>query len=181
MIAGIVIGVVAALLANEVCEFSPWCARKLVRWSAFRRYADPGRAEMRAEELAALINNRPGNLPKLITAIGFVGAAVIVSARRGNAQESETGPVPLPAPRAMSHAEALGLIPDYLDGRLDELECARLRLHIDECGTCRREYGLEEAVRRLVEKHNGCDPRADLRAKVLVRIREIRATIELAE
>ena len=53
MIAGILLGIVAGLLANELCEFSPWCARKLVRWSAFRRYADPGRAEMRAEELTA--------------------------------------------------------------------------------------------------------------------------------
>ena len=51
-----------------------------------------------------------------------------------------------------------------------------------ECGPCLREYGLEEAVKRLVAKHCGCDPApADLRAKILVRIREVRATIEFAE
>jgi len=92
VIAGIVLGIVAGLLANELCEFSPWCARKLVRWSAFRRYADPGRAEMRAEELAAVINNRPGNLFKLITAVGFAGNAVIVSGRRAVAREPDVGP-----------------------------------------------------------------------------------------
>ena len=82
MIAGILIGIVAGLLANELCEFSPWCARKLVRWSAFRRYTDPDRAEMRAEELTAVINDRPGNLFKLITAVGFAAGAVIASDRR---------------------------------------------------------------------------------------------------
>jgi Ribbon-helix-helix protein, copG family len=89
VIVGIVLGIVSGLLANELCEFSPWCARRLVRWSAFRRYADPGRAEMRAEELAALINDRPGNLFKLITAIGFAGAAVIGSARRAAASQEQ--------------------------------------------------------------------------------------------
>ena len=87
MIAGIVLGIIAGLLANELCEFSPWCARKLVRWSAFRRYVDPGRAEMRAEELTAVINARPGNLFKLITAVGFAANAVIVSSRRAVARE----------------------------------------------------------------------------------------------
>ena len=83
MIAGIVLGIVAGLIANELCEFSPWCARKLVRWSAFRRYTDPGRAKMRAEELTRLIDDRPGNLFKLVTAVCFAVEAVVVSRRRG--------------------------------------------------------------------------------------------------
>ena len=82
MIAGILLGIVTGLLANELCEFSPWCARKIVRWSAFLRYTDPGRAEVRAEELTAVINDRPGNLFKLITAVCFAAGAVIVSGRR---------------------------------------------------------------------------------------------------
>ena len=62
------------------------------------------------------------------------------------------------------------------------LDCAKIRQHLDECGPCLREYGLEEAVKRVVQKHCGCDPRpAELRAKILVRIREVRATIEFAE
>jgi diguanylate cyclase (GGDEF)-like protein len=82
VVVGILIGIVTGLIANELCEFSPWCARKLVRWSAFRRYTDPGRAELRAEELTRLINDRPGKLFKLITAVGFATAAVIVAGRR---------------------------------------------------------------------------------------------------
>jgi mycothiol system anti-sigma-R factor len=67
----------------------------------------------------------------------------------------------------------------YLDGELDDLDCAKIRQHLHDC---LREYGLEEAVKRLVQKHCGCDAApAALRAKILVRIREVRATIEFAE
>jgi len=92
VITGILLGIVAGLLAYELCEFSPWCARKLVRWSAFRQYTDRGRAEMRAEEWTALINDRPGNLFKLITAVAFTAAAVIASGRRAVDRESDVGP-----------------------------------------------------------------------------------------
>jgi mycothiol system anti-sigma-R factor len=61
-------------------------------------------------------------------------------------------------------------------------DCDHIRQHLDECGPCLREYGLEEAVKRLVAKHCGCDPVPDqLRAKVLVRIRQVQAEIEVIE
>jgi hypothetical protein len=78
----IVISVLISLAANECCEVSPWAARKLVRWSAHHRYQDPARAEDRAEELCALIDDRPGKLLKFLTASGFAVGAVIVSAHR---------------------------------------------------------------------------------------------------
>ena len=78
--------------------------------------------------------------------------------------------------------EVLDRVYGYLDGELDNVDCAKIRQHLHECGPCLREYGLEEAVKRLVAKHCGCDPApADLRAKILVRIREVRTTIEFAE
>jgi mycothiol system anti-sigma-R factor len=78
--------------------------------------------------------------------------------------------------------EVLERVYGYLDAELGDVDCAKIRQHLDECGPCLREYGLEEAVKRLVAKHCGCDPApADLRAKILVRIREVRATIEFAE
>jgi hypothetical protein len=58
-------------------DLCPWLADKLVRWSAFRRYRDRERAETRAEELAALIEQRPGHLLKLFTAINFAAGTVI--------------------------------------------------------------------------------------------------------
>jgi mycothiol system anti-sigma-R factor len=78
--------------------------------------------------------------------------------------------------------EVLDRVYGYLDGELADMDCAKIRQHLDECGPCLREYGLEEAVKRLVAKHCGCDPApANLRAKILVRIREVRSTIEFAE
>jgi hypothetical protein len=71
-----IISVVLGLAINECSDISPWAAEKVVRFSARLRYGDQDRAEIRAEELAALIKERPGNLLKLITAICFTVAAL---------------------------------------------------------------------------------------------------------
>jgi mycothiol system anti-sigma-R factor len=66
----------------------------------------------------------------------------------------------------------------YLDGELDDTRCADIRQHLDECGPCLQEYGLEQVVKQLVAKHCGCDPvPEDLRSKVLTRIAEVRAEL----
>ncbi|MEU8380154.1 hypothetical protein [Streptosporangium sp. NPDC048865] len=72
----IVFAVLSGLLVNECCEIAPWAARRLVRWSARLRYRDAEQAEVRAEELSAFINDRPGKLFKLVTALGFVMSAM---------------------------------------------------------------------------------------------------------
>jgi len=67
----------------------------------------------------------------------------------------------------------------YLDGEMDQASSAQVRLHLDECGPCLREYGLEEAVKRLVHRHCGHEQvPADLRQKVLDKIEALRAQIE---
>lgn len=86
MIGSVLLATAVGLAANEIYAVSPWCADKLARWSASRRYADPERAVVRAEELAALIGTRPGNLLKLVTAIRFAGAALSVSGKRLSAR-----------------------------------------------------------------------------------------------
>ena len=73
-----IISVILGLIVNECTAVSPWAAQKIVRWSARLRYDDPKRAEIRGEELAALIKMRPGNLFKLITALCFVAIALRV-------------------------------------------------------------------------------------------------------
>jgi mycothiol system anti-sigma-R factor len=79
-------------------------------------------------------------------------------------------------------SEVLALVYSYLDGELGEAGCGEVRKHLDECGPCLREYGLEEAVKRLVHKHCGHDPvPVDLRAKVMTRIRQVRIDLELTE
>jgi len=78
--------------------------------------------------------------------------------------------------------EVLDRVYGYLDGEINDLDCSKIREHLDECGPCLREYGLEEVVKKLVGKHCGCDPApAGLREKVMIRIREVQATIEYVE
>ena len=71
----------------------------------------------------------------------------------------------------------------YLDGQISADDCEHIRQHLDECGPCLREFGLEEAVKRLVAKHCPAATRCrlELRSKVLVRIRQVQAEIELIE
>jgi hypothetical protein len=76
-IAHILFPIISSLAVNECVDVSPWVARKLVRWYARRRYAPPVWAEVRAEELAALVNDCPGKLFKLITALSFAVKAIV--------------------------------------------------------------------------------------------------------
>jgi hypothetical protein len=66
----------ASLAANELCGVSPWCARRLVRLSSRLRYADLERRRVRADELVALVDKRPGKIFKLGTALGFLTASL---------------------------------------------------------------------------------------------------------
>ncbi len=62
------------------------------------------------------------------------------------------------------------------------MSCGRPHDMPDECGPCLREFGLEEAVKRLVAKHCGHDPvPRDLRAKVMSRIQQVRIDLEVTE
>jgi mycothiol system anti-sigma-R factor len=84
-------------------------------------------------------------------------------------------------PHKVPCSEVLEQVYAYLDNEISEHDCDEIREHLEECGPCLREYGLEEAVKKLVAKHCGCDPApADLRSKVLVRIRQAQVEMEQA-
>ncbi|HEY5358759.1 MAG TPA: mycothiol system anti-sigma-R factor [Streptosporangiaceae bacterium] len=79
-------------------------------------------------------------------------------------------------------SEVLARVYSYLDGEIDDAASGQIRQHLDECGPCLREYGLEEVVKRLV--HNCCGQETvpgELRAKVLTRIAVVRAELEFTE
>jgi mycothiol system anti-sigma-R factor len=79
-------------------------------------------------------------------------------------------------------SEVLARVYSYLDGELDGADCAQVRQHLDECGPCLREYGLEEVVKKLVHKHCGRDlVPGDLRSRVLTRIQQVRVELEVTE
>ena len=85
-------------------------------------------------------------------------------------------------PHDVPCTEVLARVYSYLDGEIEAQGLAQIREHLDECGPCLREYGLEEAVKRLVQKCCGAEAApTGLRTKVLVRIQTIRAELEVSE
>jgi hypothetical protein len=78
-----VAALVVGLLGRLVLRVSPRVGVRLVRWAAGLRYrGDPERAALRAEELAGLVDDRPGRLLKLLTGLGFALHALTVAALR---------------------------------------------------------------------------------------------------
>ncbi|MQS13942.1 mycothiol system anti-sigma-R factor [Streptomyces kaniharaensis] len=72
--------------------------------------------------------------------------------------------------------EVLDHLYEFLDNEMPEGDCAKLRVHFEECSPCLRQYGLEQAIKALIKRSCGCDDTpADLRSKVLARIDSIRA------
>ena len=84
-------------------------------------------------------------------------------------------------PHEVPCSEVLARVYAYLDGEIEDKGFAKIREHLDECGPCLREYGLEEVVKQLV--HRCCkDPAPpELRTKVMARIQEIRIELEVTE
>ena len=77
-------------------------------------------------------------------------------------------------PHATDCAEVLHRVYLYLDREQLTVEHREeVRLHLDECGPCLQQYGLEREVQALVRRCCGGDlaPEA-LRQSVLVRIRQ---------
>jgi hypothetical protein len=67
----ILVPLVLGAVINEVIDVCPWLARKLVRWSA-QRITDASMAERYEEEWLAGLEDRPGKLLQLISAISIV-------------------------------------------------------------------------------------------------------------
>ncbi|MGI5293171.1 Rho termination factor N-terminal domain-containing protein [Nonomuraea polychroma] len=115
-IVSIVIGVIIA----ECTDIAPWLAKQLVRWSAQLQYLDRARAVIRAEELEAVIDSRPGKLFKLVTALLFTLQAGISWTRRAVhwwmlAREIGKGPTSAPTESDPLTEETTNLGADIAD------------------------------------------------------------------
>ena len=79
-------------------------------------------------------------------------------------------------------SEVLEQVYLYLDGEQDAEHHGKIRIHLDECSPCLRQYGLEQAVKALVAKHCGGDHApSELRSRVLTRLQQVRVEIEHVE
>jgi mycothiol system anti-sigma-R factor len=85
-------------------------------------------------------------------------------------------------PHDVPCTEVLAMVYSYIDGEMDDGSYGEIRQHLEECGPCLREYGLDELVKKLVHKCCGQEPvPGELRTKVLTRIAAVRAEIETTE
>ena len=85
-------------------------------------------------------------------------------------------------PHEMPCREVLDAVYVYLDGEQDAAARQRVRVHLDECSPCLRQYGLEQAVKALVARCCGSDRApSDLKARVLLRIQQVRSDIDHLE
>ncbi|HET8684026.1 MAG TPA: hypothetical protein VFM54_19470 [Micromonosporaceae bacterium] len=81
----LVLGVVGGVLANDVGDWSSWLARRMMRRAAHLWTSDATITEVYAEEWQAVVNERPGNMLKLLTGLGYLSASL---ARRGSRKAS---------------------------------------------------------------------------------------------
>ena len=85
-------------------------------------------------------------------------------------------------PHNVPCTEVLATVYSYLDGEMEDSDYQEIRVHLEECGPCLREYGLEDLVKKLVQKCCGQEAvPGELRAKVMMRIAAVRSEIEGTE
>ena len=75
-------------------------------------------------------------------------------------------------------SEVLERVYDYIDGELTHESVTMIRVHLDECAPCLREFGLEEAVKAIVKRSCSDPAPAELRSKVLHRIAAARQELQ---
>jgi mycothiol system anti-sigma-R factor len=67
--------------------------------------------------------------------------------------------------------EVLQRVYEYLDGEMPDLDCAKIQVHLDECGPCLDEYNRDELLKALVRRSCGCEAApAELRTRILASI-----------
>jgi mycothiol system anti-sigma-R factor len=70
----------------------------------------------------------------------------------------------------------------YLDGEIDDSGRAEVRDHLEECGPCLREFGIEQEVKALVARCCGSDAAPDeLKQRLRVKLAEVRVEISTVE
>lgn len=71
--------------------------------------------------------------------------------------------------------EVLSEVYEYLHEELDRERMEQVRNHLERCGHCLQQYGLEQEVQTLIARSCGCSTAPEaLRQRIVKRITEIR-------
>ncbi len=85
-------------------------------------------------------------------------------------------------PHETDCSEVLEKVYLYLDNEIAVSDYEKVRHHLDECGPCLKQYGLDQAVKSVVQRSCGSDRAPEtLRVQVLARIQQVRIEIDRLE
>ncbi|MDN4162723.1 mycothiol system anti-sigma-R factor [Nocardioides abyssi] len=74
-------------------------------------------------------------------------------------------------------ADYLEQIVYFIDNELAEADCAAVRVHLDTCNPCLEKYDLQRTVKQVVARSCSEPAPAELRERVMLRIREVQVRI----
>ncbi|MBF4160873.1 mycothiol system anti-sigma-R factor [Nocardioides acrostichi] len=80
-------------------------------------------------------------------------------------------------PSASDCVDFLEQIVYFIDNELDEADCAAVRLHLDTCNPCLAKYDLQRTVKAVVARSCSETAPAELRARVMMRVRQVQIEI----
>lgn len=76
-------------------------------------------------------------------------------------------------PHETDCSEVIAAVYRYLDGEVDDSLHARIHDHLDECGPCLRQYGIEREVRVLLARCCRAERAPEqLRARIVIRLQQ---------
>jgi mycothiol system anti-sigma-R factor len=79
-------------------------------------------------------------------------------------------------------AEVIEAVYLYLDGEIDDAMRREVRVHLDECAPCLRQFGIEQEVKALVARCCGGEAAPDgLKERLMVRLQEVRIELNTVE
>jgi mycothiol system anti-sigma-R factor len=66
---------------------------------------------------------------------------------------------------------------EYLDGEMGPMDCDAVKAHLEECVSCLEQVREDERLKQVIRDGCPCETAPeDLRARILVRITEVRVT-----
>lgn len=76
-------------------------------------------------------------------------------------------------------SEILQRIFFFIDNELEGADCDEIQHHLEECQPCLEKYRLESTVKALVQRSCTEHAPAQLRERVLLRIRQVQVDIQI--
>ncbi len=81
-------------------------------------------------------------------------------------------------PHETDCSEVMDRLFEYIDGEVDLPTVEKIRVHLDECAPCLREYDLDTAVKTLVARAGRSSAPDGLRERILQKITDLRVSLD---